>query len=181
MIRKPITPDLSAFPAVFHPFLQAAAVFDSSCSPNARVWFLDKGPGFYLKTAPKGALFKEASMTRFFHEKGLGAKVLAYESLEADWLLTERIPGEDCIDAMYLADPVRLDAFLDAIFEKAPLPVSVKTHIGFSSPDEFPEILEIFNRYPITQLILQLQDGQVLDLILYRGGTELTATLIWED
>lgn len=108
MIRTPVTPDLSAFPAVFHPFLQNAAVFDSSCSAVARVWFLDKGPGFYLKTAPRGTLFKEAAMTRFFHEKGLATQVLTYESLEEDWLLTRRVPGEDCTDAMYLADPVRL-------------------------------------------------------------------------
>lgn len=108
MIRTLISPDFSDFPAVFHPFLQDAAAYDSSCSPNARVWFLDKGSGFYLKTAPKGTLLKEATMTRFFHEKGLAARVLAYESLEADWLLTQRVPGEDCINAMYLADPVRL-------------------------------------------------------------------------
>ena len=108
MIRTPVVADLAAFPPQFHPFLQDAAVYDSSCSPNARVWFLDKGSGFYLKTAPKGTLLKEATMTRFFHEKGLAARVLAYESLEADWLLTERIPGEDCIHEMHLADPVRL-------------------------------------------------------------------------
>jgi kanamycin kinase len=47
-------------------------------------------------------------MTRYFHEKGLAAEVLAYESSEYDWLLTRRIPGEDCIHAMYLADPKRL-------------------------------------------------------------------------
>lgn len=108
MIRTPVVADLAAFPPQFHPFLQDAAVYDSSCSPNARVWFLDKGPGFYLKTAPKGTLLKEATMTRFFHEKGLAARVLAYESLEADWLLTQRVPGEDCIHEMHLADPVRL-------------------------------------------------------------------------
>lgn len=108
MIRTPVQPDLSAFPAMFHPFFQDAAVFDSSCSPNARVWFLDKGPGFYLKTAHKGSLSKEAAMTRFFHEKGLAAQVVAYESLEADWMLTQRVPGEDCTHALYLADPVRL-------------------------------------------------------------------------
>ncbi len=108
MIRRAIKVEKEAIPALFHPFLADAAVFDSSCSANAKVYFLDKGPGFYLKTAPKGTLCKEAAMTRFFHEKGLAARVLAYESLEADWLLTQRVPGEDCIDPMYLADPIRL-------------------------------------------------------------------------
>ena len=57
---------------------------------------------------PKGKLRREADMTRFFHSKGLSAQVLAYESLEADWLLTTRIPGEDCTAQMYLDDPVHL-------------------------------------------------------------------------
>ena len=108
MKRSPIMPDLSAIPSQFHPFFTEANVFDSSCSPVARVFFLDKEDGFFLKTAPRGSLEKEAAMTRFFHEKGLGAEVLAYESLEADWMLTRRVPGEDCIDPMYLCDPARL-------------------------------------------------------------------------
>ena len=108
MVRRPISPDWDAVPVQFHSFLRDAAVFDSSCSAEARVWFLDKGPGYYLKSAPRGSLQKETAMTRFFHEKGLAAQVLACESLERDWLLTCRVPGEDCLDARYRADPVRL-------------------------------------------------------------------------
>ncbi len=53
-----------------------------------------------------------------------------------------------------LADPDGLDRFLDAIFEKAPVAVSVKTRLGVTDPEEFPTLLEIFNRYPIAELIL---------------------------
>ena len=53
-----------------------------------------------------------------------------------------------------LRDPEELDRFLDAIFRSAPLPISVKTRIGFGSPEEFPAILEVYNRYPIHQLII---------------------------
>ena len=108
MKRTPIILDREDIPRQFHPFLEGAALFDSSCSPIARVYFLDKGPGFFLKSAPKGSLQKEAAMTRFFHEKGLGAEVLAYESLEKDWMLSVRVPGEDCLDPLYLNDPQRL-------------------------------------------------------------------------
>ena len=108
MNRRPIKLDPGTVPSQFHPFLQGSAIFDSSCSPAARVYFLDNGPGFYLKTAPKGTLQKEAAMTRFFHSKGLSAEVAAYESLDADWLLTVRLPGEDCLFPLYLQDPVRL-------------------------------------------------------------------------
>ena len=53
-----------------------------------------------------------------------------------------------------LKDPEKLDEFLDCIFYKAPLPISVKTRIGFESAEEFPRLLEIFNRYPICELII---------------------------
>ena len=51
-----------------------------------------------------------------------------------------------------LADPDSLDAFLDAIYSRAVLPVSLKTRIGLTSPEEFPKILEIYNRYPVCEL-----------------------------
>ena len=106
MQRTRIKVALEDFPARFHPFL-TGDVYDSSCSGTARVWFLDAG-NCYLKRMGKGLLAKEAEMTAFFHGKGLAAEVLAYESLEHDWLLTRRVPGEDCIHSMYLEDPKRL-------------------------------------------------------------------------
>lgn len=53
-----------------------------------------------------------------------------------------------------LADIDALDRFLDAVFENAPLPVSVKTRLGLTEPEEFPALLEVFNRYPIRELIV---------------------------
>ena len=53
-----------------------------------------------------------------------------------------------------LRDPEYLCNFLDSIFSKTPLPISVKTRIGFHSTEEFPQLLEIFNRYPIYELIV---------------------------
>lgn len=108
MKRTPVHADLASIPSIFHPLFQEAAVFDSSCSPAARVYFIHKGPGYYLKSGAKGSLQKEAKMTEFFHQKGLAAEALAYESLEKDWMLTVRVPGEDCLDLQYLSDPKRL-------------------------------------------------------------------------
>ena len=51
-----------------------------------------------------------------------------------------------------LKDPESLDRFLDAVFSAAPLPVSVKTRIGFEDPEEFSKLLEVYNRYPIAEL-----------------------------
>ena len=108
MNRTPISPDLREFPAPFHALLSGGTLFDSSSSPAARVYCIQKDQGYFLKSAPKGSLLPEAELTRFFHSRGLSAPVLAYESLEQDWLLTARIPGEDCLDDMYLAEPERL-------------------------------------------------------------------------
>ena len=99
---------LEDFPEEFHPILKGAPLFDSSCSPEARVWFIDRDGGFYLKSAPAGSLGKEALMTRYFYSKGLAAEVLDYLPAERDWLLTRRVRGEDCTHKTYLDRPERL-------------------------------------------------------------------------
>lgn len=108
MKRTPITPDLSRFPEEFHKLLKSSPVYDSSCSQEARVFFIDCGSGLFLKSAPKSSLKTEAEMTRFLHSKGMSAEVLSYLSGEQDWLLTSRVQGEDCVFPDYLADPKRL-------------------------------------------------------------------------
>ena len=108
MKRTPITPDLAHIPTVFHPLLVGSRVYDSSCSPEARVLYIEREGGLFLKSAPRGTLEKEAQMARYFHKKGLGAPVLTYLSEERDWLLTARVRGEDATDARYLAEPARL-------------------------------------------------------------------------
>lgn len=108
MKRTPITIDVAGFPSAFSSLLTGARIYDSSCSPEAKVYFIDTDGGYYLKTAAKGALETEAKLTRYFHSKGLSAEVLAYSQAEQDWLLTRKIPGEDCTHAQYLADPKRL-------------------------------------------------------------------------
>ncbi len=106
--RTLMTPDLSQFPEEFYPLLRGSAVYDSSCSSAARVIFIDKDGGYYLKSASKGSLKQEADLTRYFHGKGLAAEVLSYRSGEKDWLLTRRVAGEDCTFAAYLESPERL-------------------------------------------------------------------------
>ena len=100
--------DLSEFPEELITFVEGAEIYDSSCSPEARVIFIDKDCGYYLKSSYKGSLEKEALMDRYFHKKHLGAGVVSYISLEKDWLLTERVRGEDCTHAQYVNDPIRL-------------------------------------------------------------------------
>ena len=66
-----------------------------------------------------------------------------------------------------LRDVAALDRFLDEVFRASPLPISVKTRLGMENPDEFPGILEVYNRYPIKELTIhprvrkQFYDGKV--------------------
>ena len=108
MKRTLIQPNLSEFPEAFHPLLRGSDVYDSSCSPDARVYYIDKDQGIYLKSASAGTLAQEANMTAYFHSKGLGAEVLDYQRNTRDWLLTRAVPGEDCTFPAYLEDPKRL-------------------------------------------------------------------------
>ena len=56
--------------------------------------------------------------------------------------------------AGFLSDPQGIDAFLDTVFRRLDMTVSVKTRIGVSDPDEWPALLEMFARYPISLLII---------------------------
>lgn len=112
MELKPLSIDLSAFPHELQNVLRGSKLFDSSCSPEAKVIFIDKEEGFFLKSAPKGWLKSEADMTKFFNQKGLSPSVLAYISNEEDWLLTAKVAGEDCIAAKYVEQPKRLTEIL---------------------------------------------------------------------
>lgn len=100
--------DLCVYPSEFRPLLSGARLYDSSCSPEAKVIFIDKDGGYFLKSAPKGTLEREAAMTQYFYGKGLSANVLAFIKDEYDWLLTEKIHGDDCTAEKYLENPERL-------------------------------------------------------------------------
>lgn len=54
----------------------------------------------------------------------------------------------------FLALREELDAFLYEIYSSSITEISIKTRIGKDQPDEFYELIEIFNKYPIKELII---------------------------
>lgn len=54
----------------------------------------------------------------------------------------------------FLGRPKELDDFLREVFENVKIKVSVKTRIGMDDPEEFDSLMEIFNRYPLHELII---------------------------
>ena len=141
MKRRLIHPDPLEFPAPFAAYLRECAVYDSSCSPEARVVFIDKDQGYYLKCAPKGTLASEARMTDYFSRKGLSVPVLEYLSLDKDWMLTPKLKGEDCTYTSYCEDPVRLSALLGGLLRElhdisaADCPVQSRMDTYFATVD----------------------------------------------
>lgn len=53
-----------------------------------------------------------------------------------------------------LMDSEGLDACLNEIFSRSPLRISIKTRMGMESTEEFPRILEIYRKYPLSRLII---------------------------
>lgn len=56
--------------------------------------------------------------------------------------------------AGFLKFPQNIDSFLYEIFEKEDIKISIKTRIGLENEDEFYEILEVFNKYQLEELII---------------------------
>ena len=56
--------------------------------------------------------------------------------------------------AGFLSVPDALDAFLEEIFDKCPLEISIKTRIGMDSVDEWEKLLTIYGKYPLKELIV---------------------------
>lgn len=56
--------------------------------------------------------------------------------------------------AGFLSRPEELEHFLTEVFEGLDMEISVKTRIGRYDAEEFYELLDLFNRFPISELIV---------------------------
>ncbi len=75
-----------------------------------------------------------------------------------------------------LRDTNALKAFLDVIFAHSPLPISVKTRIGYQDISEWDALQTLFNAYPISEIIVHMRTRSEF----YRGHShrELCADAI---
>ena len=79
---------------------------------------------------------------------------LGYEEVNLNMGCPSRCVVSKGRGAGMLADVEQLDRFLGSIFEGAKLKISIKTRIGIVKPEEFEHLLEIYNQYPISELII---------------------------
>lgn len=116
MLLEPTTIELSTLPDKIQPYVRNANLFDSSCSEEAKTLYIEKDNGYFLKIVSKWNLADESLMTAYFHSKGLSAKVCEYVSEDKDYLVTEKITGQDGITQKHLDEPQKLcDVFSESL------------------------------------------------------------------
>lgn len=65
--------------------------------------------------------------------------------------------------------PEKVDAMLGRVFEQIEVGFSVKCRLGYVNPDEIYPVIEIFNRYPLSELIIHPRIGKQL----YKGEADV--------
>lgn len=70
-----------------------------------------------------------------------------------------------------MAYPDRLERFLDEVFSKWDGLISIKTRLGMRDPDEWERLIRIYNRFPLTELIVHPR----LQTDYYKGIPDRTA------
>lgn len=65
--------------------------------------------------------------------------------------------------------PERIDRFLDTVLAAIPGRLSIKTRLGRFSTDEMDALVPIFNRYPLSEVIVHPRTG----VQMYTGGVDL--------
>ena len=79
--------------------------------------------------------------------------------------------------AGFLSIPDTLDAFLEAIFNKCPLEISIKTRIGMESMGEWEKLLTVYKKYPLKELIVHPR----LQKEFYEGTPHAEAFAVAQD
>lgn len=65
--------------------------------------------------------------------------------------------------------PERIDAMLGTVFERIDMKFSIKCRLGYFSPDEIIPVIDILNRYPLSELIIHPRIGKQL----YKGEADV--------
>jgi tRNA-dihydrouridine synthase len=81
-------------------------------------------------------------------------KLLGYEEVNLNLGCPSRTVVSKNKGSGFLAKREELDVFLGEIFSQSVTKISVKTRIGKTEPEEFYELIEIYNKYPIEELTI---------------------------
>ena len=73
--------------------------------------------------------------------------------------------------AGFLGVPDQLEHFLEAIYGAVPVDISIKTRIGIADAGEFSELLDLFQQFPVKELIIHPR----VQKAMYNGKPDWTA------
>ena len=65
--------------------------------------------------------------------------------------------------------PEKIESMLNTVFERIDLKFSIKCRLGYYSPEEIVPVIEVFNRYPLSELIIHPRIGKQL----YKGEADV--------
>ena len=79
----------------------------------------------------------------------------------------------------FLAYPEELDKFLDEIYKIDNMKISIKTRLGKERADEFYKLIEIYNKYPLEELIIHPRTredfyGNIPNLEVFKDALKLS-------
>lgn len=90
-----------------------------------------------------------------FNELALTLEELGYEEINLNFGCPSGTVLKKYKGSGIFRDTDILERFLEGVFsEKRKAKISVKSRIGYDDPEEFEDILKIYNRYPISQLTI---------------------------
>lgn len=89
-----------------------------------------------------------------FVKTALELQKMGYEEVNLNLGCPSRTVVTKRRGAGFLAEQELLKKFLDEIFSRLNMKISVKTRIGMEDTEEFYELIEIYNKYPLEELII---------------------------
>lgn len=107
----------------------------------------------------------------FFSMFQLQAKKIGYEEVNFNLGCPSGTVVKKGKGSGFLKDPDGVDRFLEEIFSKDNSKISVKTRLGYYDGEEMERLTEIYNKYPMTELIIHARVREAL----YKGEPDMVS------
>ncbi|MBS4057015.1 MAG: tRNA-dihydrouridine synthase family protein [Bacteroidales bacterium] len=143
---------------LFTPFFTG---IDTDNSKSLRTPEIDPGKNDVARTIPQILSRDAAELIRFAEQ----CQQKGYE--EINWNLGcpfKRVANKKRGSGL-LPFPVLIEEILEAYFAAAPARLSIKCRLGYADPNEIHQLIPVFNRFPLSELIVHARTGKQL----YKG------------
>lgn len=143
---------------VYHRYFRAAdKYFTPFIAPNKKGKFTSREENDILPGHNRGMYVVPQILTNDaddFVRTAESLREYGYEEVNLNLGCPSRTVVTKCRGSGFLAKPEELDRFLEDVFQRLDMKISIKTRAGKHSTEEFEELLAIYNRYPLEELII---------------------------